>query len=1191
MSDAAASRVALVGTSLVEAGAGTGKTHTIVDLYVRFLLERRLRVPEILVVTYTVAATAELRGRIRRRLAELAASLESDADRRWLQEALHGFDQAAIFTIHGFCQRALQEHAFESGRDFEAELVTDSGPLLVEVAQDFWSRELHAAPRFIAEYASSPSVHLLPSQLASLAAFVAARPDAELRPARSSPAPDLGLLEKEWQAAFARVAPAWWADGDDVIELLARAAEDGVLNKTKYRPEKVRGLWRTEMADEMGTGRPGIARRFGAFFRLSASGLAVNKDQVAPDHPFFALCDELVAADAALEQGLEQWAANFRHDFAAYSSAELERRKQEREILFFDDLLQGLRAALAGAGGGRFAEAIRSRHPVALIDEFQDTDPVQYEIFRRVWHGDREQALVLIGDPKQAIYGFRGADILAYLEARGDAAGAVHDLRRNWRADPALVDGLNAVFGSPPLPFGRDAIPYVPAEAREGAHDALTGERIQSGLRILWKSPPAGEEELPQARDGGDLCANVAAEVAHLLSSDHQIDGRRLAAGDIAILTRTNRQARRIQECLRAHAVVAVLHSEESVFATHEASELERVMRAMAEPENPVRVRSALATTLLAREAGELLDLVLDEDGAAWDGWLSNFQACRRTWIERGFIQALQALWTQRDVSARLLERPDGERRVTNLLHLGELLQQAAVESRLGPQALLHWFARRRREAESSGSSLSEAAQLRLESDDDAVQLVTVHRSKGLQYPVTICPFLWDGSRRPGEPFVRFHDPETGGLVIDAGRSEESLDQALREAHEESLRLLYVALTRARHHCSVVWGRFQGAGTSPLAHVLHPLAPGEPGPAERGAAGRLRKRKTDALRADLDLLAGKAPGGLVVEAWDPDSLSHEGGPDRVEPEPPAPAFAPARARRLFSNNRRISSFSGLIAAAPESEGGHDYDALSTPALPVLERSDDGSDRVVLADFPAGALPGILVHEILEELDFRAPDELPACVADALSRRGFADSWCEPLSRALRDVLSVPLDIDQPASHLGALSRSDRIDEMEFMLPVSAARGGLGAKALARAFADHATTPWVASYAERAGTLGFATLVGHLRGFIDLVARQDGRFAVVDYKSNRLGPRVSDYAPEALQAEMVEHDYVLQYHLYLVALHRYLTLRLPDYDYDTHVSGARYLFVRGMSAAHPPGWGIVSERPPRALIEALSELLE
>lgn len=1194
-----AQQVALEGTSLVEAGAGTGKTYTIVELYVRFLLERRLRVPQILVVTYTVAATAELRGRVRRRLVALAGSLAPGADLECVEEALRSFDQAAIFTIHGFCQRALQEHAFESGRSFDCELVSDQRALLEEVAQDFWARQLYAAPRFLVEYASSSASRARPSRLAELADRIASRPDIELRPPRR-PAPDLQVLEKEWRRAFEPVARAWQADGPDVLEMLATGAEEGHLHRGRYRPETVRVRWHIALDEELRGGRPGIGRRFSSFPLLGTSGMVPKKGHAPPVHPFFDLCDELVRADADLEKALGDWVASFRHDFVAYARAELARRKDEREILFFDDLLQGLRDALVQEGGERVAEAIRRRHPVALIDEFQDTDPIQYEIFRRVWHARRENALVLIGDPKQAIYAFRGADVQAYLDARSDAGGEVHGLRRNRRADPALVAAINALFASPPVPFARPEIPYHPAEAREGARDALTGERIRSGLRILWTSPPEGEGEVPTARDGGDLSHHVAGEVARLLGTEHLLGGRRLRARDIAVLTRTNRQARSVQAALRQYGVVGVLQSEESVFATDEASELERVMRAMAEPENPSRLRAALATTLLGRDAGDLLAVLADEEGALWDGWVLSLRDCRQIWVERSFVQALRRLWVERDVSARLLARPDGERRVTNLLHLGELLHRASVENRLGPQALLYWFARRRREAEGMSSTLAEDAQLRLESDAEAVQLLTVHRSKGLQYPVTICPFLWDGSLLRNDSFLRFHDPVSGELVLDAESAGEGKPQALKEAHEESLRLLYVALTRAKHHCSIVWGRFKNAGTSPLAHLLHPPAPGEPvpGQSKKNPASRLKDRSEAELRDDIDRVVRAAAGSIVVEAWEPDAVPVPEVPAVLREVSPA-NLASASAGRRFPNLWRLSSFSGLVSGAPEADAAEvarDYDARMGDSSEPAETASEASDRIVLADFPAGAMPGILIHEILEKLDFADVagadvDGLPALVASELGRRGFAPRWCEPLVRGLTDVLSVPLDSEAPSSHLGALARSDRIDEMEFMLPVAARDRALSPDALGRAFAEHAEAPWVRQYAARATALGFPALAGHLRGFIDLVGRRDGRFFIIDYKSNRLGASVSDYRPEALQEAMLEHDYVLQYHLYLVALHRHLSLRLPGYEYEEHVAGAWYLFVRGMSSSHPPGWGMVRDRPPRALIEALSELFE
>ena len=915
--DTISQRVPLHGTSLIEAGAGTGKTYTIVDLFVRLLVEREFTVSQILVVTYTVAATAELRERIRSRLVEHAAGEGPGASR--CRDAVRDFDRAAIVSIHGFCQRALREHAFESGSGFESELVTDSDSLLEEVAHDFWSDRFHAAPRY--EVAYAVHARLQPSHLAKLAARLAARPDAELRPPRCD-VPDIGPRLAALQVAHARAAKAWARDGDDVLELLAAAAEREDLYKNMYKAPVIRTAWRVAMDDAMGSAEPGVRRRFEQLQRLSRSGLRVKKGRPSPEHPFFDVCEELVKADEAVDEALEAWAIGVRHDFREYADRELARRKRERDVLFFDDLLQGLRDALVGDAGDALAAAIRAQHPVALIDEFQDTDPIQYEIFRRVWHeATDETALMLIGDPKQAIYAFRGADVFAYLDARGDAGDSVHGLRRNHRADPGLVEALNALFGSSDEPFARPEIPFAPALPRPEAKNVLTGSRIRTGLRFLLARLPEGGQAISASREGGPLVRAVAAEVARILAGRHEIAGEPRSAGDVAVLTRTNKQARAIQSALREHRIVSVLQSEESVFATNEARELERVMRALAEPESPDRLRAALATPLLGGTAEDLLRLEEDASGELWDAWTVRLRAGRQIWAERGFLQAFRFLWVECACAVRLLGQVGGERRVTNLLHLAELLQREAMEARLGPQALLYWFGRRRFEAEQTSSALAEDAQLRLESDAKAVQLLTVHRSKGLQYPVTICPFLWDGmlSMMSRERPLRFHDPETGTLVLDAAPPDESKSEAEREAHEENLRLLYVALTRAKHHCSVVWGGFKGAEKSPLAHFLRPEALGA------------RKAPTLAqLRADLDRIVAAAPDEIVVEEWD---LARAPVLRVVSDASPASsgALTARSAKRSYEGGWRVSSFSGLVAAAPHALASSLLDRLDAAA--------------------------------------------------------------------------------------------------------------------------------------------------------------------------------------------------------------------------------------------------------------------
>lgn len=1240
--------VDLSGTHLVEAGAGTGKTHQIVRLFLRLLLGSpddaaapALDVSQILVVTYTVAATAELRERIRNALVA-AADREPDARRRERAvAALRGFDAAAIFTIHGFCQRVLRERAFESGSSFESELVSDAEGLVDEVAEDYWARELYAAPRLWALHLTAN--RWLPDRLAVLAAQTAARPDLELRPPRAAAPPELAPLEQALREAHTRVSNAWSGCRDDVIALLVAATEADSLNKGSYRLERIRESWRGEIDRDVASDPSRVAASGRGWQRIAwlASGTLrsrTKKGGVTPEHLFFDLCQRLVDAREALSHALRAHLSVFLHDFVAYARDELARRKRERDVLFFDDLLLRLSGALEGEGGDALADAVRRRWPVALIDEFQDTDPIQYAVFRRIWRSADAgaRALFLIGDPKQAIYGFRGADVFAYLEARADAGDRVHPLARNWRSDPALLAGLNAVFGASERPFLLEEIPYAPATPRPGAADALAGARIRSGLRLLEVPSSEPGQALPREWKTLRLVRAVAGEVARVLSAEQRIaDGeggeRPLRPGDVAVLTRTNRQARDLQSALREVGIAAVLRSEESVFATDEATELERVLRAVSDPEDPARVRAAIATTLLSRSAQECLDRTGGADSdpeaaEAWDAWIACLRECRGIWAEHGLPQALRGLWRQRGVVERLLGRTDGERRVTNLQHLIELLHREASEARLGPLALLYWLGRRRAEARAGARVVAEEVQLRLESDAEAVQLLTVHRAKGLQFPVTICPYLWDGSllRRIDE-FYRYHDPDADGLVLEpkALASDAGRRLARREAFAENLRLAYVALTRARHHCSLVWGRYDDLATSPLRHWIapDPSPPGD-GAWDEKARERFSKKVTDAdLRGALERLTAEASGGIVrapLDATAPPRSARRAG----APGPSAPVEAAALesrvATRSFPPVWRVSSFSGLVAsfapgleaevvaaaapASPAFEEGRDYDALATAEAgaeravdPGPEPTASGPEEVRLAAFPAGAMPGILIHEIFEELDFVAADgpALEDLVARKLRSRNLSLSWTAGLAQAVREVLAVPLADDEPATRLGTLTRAERVDEMPFTLPVAAdepVRGRLTAQALGDVFERHAVSPRTRDYAGRIRQLGFAPLAGHLRGFIDLVFRRGDRFYLADYKSNRLGPRAADYAGEALGRAVVEHDYVLQYHLYLVALHRHLAFRLPGYDYDVHLGGAYYLFVRGMSPQHPAGCGVLFDRPPRELIEALSGLL-
>jgi exodeoxyribonuclease V beta subunit len=1232
--------VSLEGTQLIEASAGTGKTYTITTLYLRLLLERQLAVDQILVVTYTNAATAELRERIRSRLrealqalgdggaadAELVALLESaergasrEGVEKRLVQALRRFDESAVFTIHGFCQRVLQENAFECGMAFDTEYVADERALFEEVSQDFWAEQLFAASPTFVRYlgglrvAGSPPG---PPLLATLARAAVSRPEMPILPERAQTLDP--AAEAELEQAFLRSAEnaraEFAAHGEEALALLVEAVGRKELRAGSYKPDTVLGVWPGQLEALLAHPVPGKLAGQTSFKNCTVSGLdkGTNKDQPTPQHAFFDACEALASADRGLTSFYEaRWLA-MQLELAGYARAEIERRKQESGRRSFDDMLLRLQDALRGEGGADLAERIRSMLPAALIDEFQDTDPVQYEIFRRIWH-DEGCTLFLIGDPKQAIYAFRGADVFAYMRARADAGPAPHTLLTNYRSVPGLIGAVNEVFSAAPRPFVFEQIPFEAASPRPDAKDVLVGGRAGAApLRLVFAERSAGPtRSLTQEWMRAHLYPWIASDIAGWLQSGSRIEERAVHAGDLAVLCRTNYQARAVQEELRALRIPSVLQNDESVFDGDEAQDVERLLRAVAEPGDVRSLRAALATGLVGEHAAALE--ALEERPAGWDEWLERFDDWRRCWQNEGPVRLLERVIAERGAERRLLALPGGERRLTNLLHLAELLQSAAAQGRLGPLSSAAWLQRMRLDEGARSEGVGDGSLIRLESDERAVKLVTIHRSKGLQYPIVYCHFLSDGTLLRGmdAAWTRYHDPDDeDALKLDID-SREQQPLAEREALAESLRLAYVAMTRAQYRLILVWGRFNKSETSPLAMLLHP-AEEEAGADDvvKECHDRLKEMDDAAMWDDLMALQARSAGQISVEKL-ADEVATPLGRDASSAE----RLVARVPQRTISSWWRTSSFSGLVAGdrhagAASAAGrlaeshpaarGLDFDAQEGEAEAaghgdsladaVQAGTEQGGMRVRLHDFPAGAQAGTMMHDVLEHLDFQSKDPavLRSLVTGALDRHGLAHASATDLSGALEAVLATPLGPDVDGLTLGDVGRADRIDEMEFTLPVAERTSGqLTAARLAAAFRAHASSDPVRDYAERIGGLGFPPLEGYLRGFVDMIFRHRGRYYVVDYKSNRLGEWADDYAAAPLERAMADHHYTLQYHLYVVALHRHLEARLPGYAPQQHLGGVYYLFLRGMSPDHAPGTGIYSDRPPQALVDALS----
>lgn len=1179
--------VPLEGLQLLEASAGTGKTHALADLHLRLLIERRLGIEHVLVLTFTNAAAAELRDRLRRRLTDALASVREgtaecdvvlDAAFRagrlaptdavlLLRTALADYDRAPIGTLHSFCRRVLDEHAVECGVGGRWPIEPPNAELDDEIARALLRRQIAAtAGDPPARLALGWTLQAIDARhLPALARRTADGGRWRIEPDPDSP-PPYANLAAQFLDARDRLLDAWATAAGSTIDALAAAG----LNRASYSRQRLERLF---AGTAIWLKYPTLPAKDLPLAKLSTSALnaRLNKGGRLPDLPLLSAIDKTVAAATALAAAAEQAAAALLARLVRDSLDERRRQLERLEVLHYDDLIRLVREAMTPPAPPRLAARLAAVYPAALVDEFQDTDPAQYEILNAL----RRQgaALFLVGDPKQSIYSFRGADIFAYGTAAREAHR--HTLHQNWRSAPGLVRAVQAVFRRSD-PFALDFIgmpPVKPAPRPDPPRRLLNGD--EPPPFTLWLFSPDGANDLMgRVEARARIAQGVAAAIIELLrpGSPARLAGRRGAEqavepGDIAVLVATHREGRLVQEVLRTHGIPTVSSGQISVFATDDARHLRLALRALLQPRREDLLRGAALTPLLGWTPAELAA----PESTAWSAMAARWVGYHRAWTERGFRVTFERWLAGEGVIERLLGRPDGERRATNLRHLADLLSEAEADRRLGPAALLGWL-----DAQLRGSDeATEETELRLDSDARRVRVTTIHQSKGLQYPIVFCPFLWALPRRdtPHRPAV-FHDPDAGGQrAMDFGGPdlERHLRQEALERFQESLRLIYVALTRAQAACYVAWGPIRRADTSALAWLLHGAADLPPGSAVDAVTHWDEAR----IQADLDALTTAADGGVSVA-----------------PLPDAPAaILPATAMgtrlgeaRTFAgcldDGWRITSFSVLRSPAragtPEEEPDHDEAAAPLPG--AVEPSDDDKAR-----FPVGADAGQVLHEILEAAvpDLRG-EPLLAEIEQRLRLHGFdAATWAPAALRIVQETLATPLNVD--GLRLCDLDPARCARELPFLMrmgPVDAP--ALNAR-LGRAAASDGRGP---------SPLEFPPMRGFIKGFIDLVFEADGRWYVVDYKSNWLGPTRDDYRPERLAAEMAAADYELQAWLYCVALRRLMIARGETSDgFDRRFGGAFYLFLRGMAPSNGPTRGVYFFRPDPAQLAELSDTLD
>ncbi|MEI2414652.1 exodeoxyribonuclease V subunit beta [Orrella sp. JC864] len=1224
----------LRGSRLIEASAGTGKTYTITALYLRLILGhggepagfgRALTPPEILVVTFTEAATQELRDRIRTRLAEAAQAFQQDAQgpapdglldalrsqyppgqwpahARTLRLAAEWMDEAAVSTIHAWCHRMLAEHAFDSGSLFTQTLQADQRALQAEAVRDYWRTFLTplaaAHARQVRQWWDGPQA--LQADLARLGGLREALSEGQ--------APEQALQQARAQCEQALAAlKAPWAGECGWAHELAQALDAAVAAKQCKMPRRREWMQALRQWAEGDALLPALTST--AWERLSPAGLAKDwsGDAALLSHP----CWQALAGLRATVQALPDARETILRHATGWCAERMQAEQARRAEMGFDELLARLDAALQGPNGPRLAASIRRQFPAALIDEFQDTDPLQYRIFDAIYgvrRNDPDTALILIGDPKQAIYAFRGADIYTYLAARRDTEGRHATLDMNYRSSADMVQAVNHLFlQAEQRPQGQGAFLFRDAQGEVPPGGAAPDDSRPGGTPLPFvpvRARGRGESWLCQGRpapaltcwtlaedavQGGDaqhaMAQSCATAIVQLLQQGQQGQAgfgspqgplRPVGPGDIAVLVHNGREARAVRQALGQRGVRSVyLSDKDSVFQTGAAAELQRWLAACAEPEDDRLLRAALGTASLGLDWSELDRLNHDE--ARWEERVAQFHAYQGRWRRQGVLPMLRHLLHDFGVPGRLLALGE-ERRLTDLLHLAELLQQASA-SIDGEHALIRWLAEQRQEGGDS-----EARKLRLESDADRVKVVTVHKSKGLEYPLVFLPFANTyRAVKPRDLPLRWHDGQ-GRLQVSLRPDPHALARADHERLGEDLRKLYVALTRARHATWIGAAPQDKPGAGALGYLLGLDQP--QGPASLEQALQALARACPAIVAE----AAPAPG---TQAYRPPAHTARAAPEPSMP-PPAPAWW-------------IASYSALGIAAPRPEDELDDPDPQPAQAPADAAQDIYADSLgeaggplpepqpaaqagTLHAFARGPQAGSFLHGLLE---WAGRAGFARAAGDPATRRALAGQieqrctlagwpqWAAPLQdwmeQWLRTGWPLPAAPGQAPARVAPAAMQATQIEMEFWFSVQ----GVQAQALDALVCRHTLD------AMPRPALAPRRLHGMLKGFIDLVFEHEGRYYVADYKSNWLGPADEHYGPQALRQAIAHHRYDVQYVLYIFALHRLLMARLPGYDYDSHIGGAVYLFLRGHGAASQ---GVHAERPPRALIEALEALV-
>lgn len=1208
----------LNSVSLIEASAGTGKTYTMVALYLRLLLNagenglsRPLTVEQILVMTFTEAATQELKDRIRTRIVEVKglfnqvlqqqlteppshdpfildlfyavkADLPSAVLR--LELAQQDMDTAAIFTIHGFCYRMLMRYAFDSGVHFNLELQTQDDDLLLRFCREYWREQFYpqnlAISRFIATHLKSPE-EVLKRIKADLSGEM---------PKVRLPAEWQGDLNTFLQNSLqlysnkcAALAQLWRQECSNIKQMLLDAVEKGYLSKTSYKQDKVINALRQidDWSENEDTVFSNELVTFLSQTKLDKSVLKAYQGKVQLSHRLFAEVDEISSIDVKLYAKVLLW--HYIHGVRAKIAA----HKASHKEMGFGDLLQRLKTALYAENGQSLAQLIRQQFPFAMIDEFQDTDLEQYQIFKRLYldqADSRDSGMIMIGDPKQSIYAFRNADIFTYLTA-AEQAQQRFTLDTNWRSTPQLIAAVNKLFSHAATPFIYPQIQFQAVNAGKSAVQLHLNGVQQKPLNIMLS-----EDDKP------DMATACAVSIQQWLKGIEQGEVRfsdpnlTLAAKDLAVLVRNANEAKQVKQALANLGIQSVyLSDRSSVLESDWAQAISYLLAACLNPQQESTLMKVLASRLFQFNAQQLSQLRQDEQ--AWERWIRDFSYYQRLWQTQGVLPMIHRVLRQQKLVAKLLAMPDGERAITDILHLAEFLQQGASLNE-NEHALLSWFEM----MINNHDPEADEVRLRLESERNLVKIVTIHKSKGLEYGVVWLPFLGSGfAKKKGESqrLQRYHDGQNQ-LCYDLDDSHEQ--ENLQERLAEELRLLYVALTRARYQLNIGFPTKLNTKSNwnALAYLLsdNAMLLQTKNNLEWNTATQLSRYLADedySLTALSDLQADDWCAAVAqAEALQAANFSGQ-----IEQHWTVSSFTALAAMQQRNQNRhqnRQQPNENSLKSENYHDSGADYDSetadfslwLNPPSAIVDMKQWQGQAHTPFT-LPQGAKVGNALHHWLQYADFsQTPSE--EVVADLCRQLNLnEEDWLASLQHWLQQLYQTPFfehTSAQTKVRLADLSANDCLKEMAFMISMDTP---LMMPQLNRLLQQYHPL------AQQQPPLQLDQIQGMLRGFIDLVCRVDGKYYLLDYKSNYLGEGYQAYQPPQLASVIAYQRYDLQYLIYTLALHRYLQQRDPHYAYQRDFGGVYYLFLRGMDGASSDS-GVYFDKPAWQLIDGLDKLL-